>query len=128
MNGLVIKITDFLRSIGLEVRFTPILAKTFLPGLKIDNRTLLIDIDRLTYPGDILHEAEHSACTPPDIRKMMDNFSTGNFRSTSVAIVWHDGYLPRHVVVDLQNAAGLNTQAWSHGTPLLFPLCFTGMG
>ena len=73
MNELTNKITEFLISIGLEVRFAPILAKTFLPGLKIDSGTLLIDIDQLAHPGDILHEAGHLACMPPEIRRNMDD-------------------------------------------------------
>ncbi len=73
MNQLTLKITTFLTSIGLEVRFAPVPSQTFLPGLKIDSGTLLIDVDQLAYPGDILHEAGHLACMPPEIRRNMDD-------------------------------------------------------
>ncbi len=73
MNELIIKITDFLTTIGLEVRFDRVPTDTFLMGLQIRNGSLIIDIDRLIHPGDILHEAGHLACMPPDIRKTMDD-------------------------------------------------------
>lgn len=73
MNELIVKITDFLITIGLEVRFDRVPADTFLMGLQIRNGSLIIDIDRLIHPGDILHEAGHLACMPADIRKTMDD-------------------------------------------------------
>ena len=73
MSTLIRKITDFLTDIGLEVRFEQIQTDTFLTGLQISKGALIIDVDRLAYPGDILHEAGHLACMPPIIRETMDD-------------------------------------------------------
>jgi len=75
MNKLIVKITDFLTAIGLYVRFG----------------ALIIDVDRLIHPGDILHEARHPACMPPDIRKTMDdNLAPGDLHNGGemMAIAW----------------------------------------
>lgn len=91
MNELTVKITEFLTSIGLEVRFTPLPSHTFLPGLKIEKGTLLVDVSQLAYPGDILHEAGHLACMPPEIRKTMDDdLEPGDLHSGGelMAIAW----------------------------------------
>ncbi|MGB7019857.1 MAG: hypothetical protein WBD80_11725, partial [Xanthobacteraceae bacterium] len=50
-----------MRSIGIEVRAATLIEPTFLPGLDIRHGAILADEARLTYPGDILHEAGHIA-------------------------------------------------------------------
>lgn len=56
---------DFLNNIvGIETSFRKIGNKSFLPGLLINKGTIIIDIDALTHPGDILHEAGHIAIVP----------------------------------------------------------------
>jgi hypothetical protein len=37
----------------------------------VQSGTLLVDQARLTYPGDLLHEAGHLAVAPPDVRSGM---------------------------------------------------------
>ena len=64
MDPLVHTITEFVRSIGIEVNFDTITEETFLPGILISNGRLIIDTDQLLYPGDILHEAGHIAAMP----------------------------------------------------------------
>jgi hypothetical protein len=59
-DPLTKQLVDFVRGIGIAVR-TESLEDTFLPGLDIRNGDLVIDPDRLAYPGDILHEAGHIA-------------------------------------------------------------------
>lgn len=54
----------FFDAIQLEYRFEQLASKTFLPGLMIQEGRLIIDPDKLTYPGDTLHEAGHIAVTP----------------------------------------------------------------
>jgi len=49
----------------------PIEGPSFLPGLRMHEGTLVIDIDKLMYPGDILHEAGHLATASPDVRATM---------------------------------------------------------
>jgi hypothetical protein len=45
-----------------------VLTESFLPGVAVDRGTLLVDEARLTYPGDLIHEAGHLAVAPPDVR------------------------------------------------------------
>ena len=43
--------------------------KTFLPGLDIRYGAIVVDEEKLAYPGDILHEAGHIAVSEPEARK-----------------------------------------------------------
>lgn len=61
-------IIDFLRRIGLRVRWATIDGKTFLPGLHLESGGLVVDAEKLKYPGDLLHEAGHLAVMPADRR------------------------------------------------------------
>lgn len=54
----------FIRQTGIEVRETTLIRDSFLPGVEIENGTLLYDPEKLLYPGDLLHEAGHIALTP----------------------------------------------------------------
>lgn len=65
------RITDFLVEIGIQIHFETIHEPTFLPGIFIRQGELVIDKDKLLYPGDIVHEAGHLAVMPPRIRKDM---------------------------------------------------------
>ena len=62
----------FLNEIGITVRFKKIEGAPFLPGLSIENGGIIIDKERLTYPGDILHEAGHIAVVPALERSTLD--------------------------------------------------------
>jgi hypothetical protein len=64
------EIVGFLRRIGIEVA-TASLGDTFLPGLELDRGRLLFDPSKLTYPGDLLHEAGHVAVAPPEVRPLL---------------------------------------------------------
>ena len=70
---ILTKILDFLEEIEIAYSLEQIDGSTFLPGLKLREGRLVIDVDKLTYPGDILHEAGHLATLPPDIRVMMSD-------------------------------------------------------
>ena len=54
---------------GVEVRAVALTEPTFLPGLDIGHGAILLDETRLTYPGDLLHEAGHIAVADPAERK-----------------------------------------------------------
>ena len=58
-------ILDWLRQIGLTVRLAPLGADTFLPGVTLEPGGLIVDPERLRYPGDLLHEAGHLATMLP---------------------------------------------------------------
>jgi len=85
------KMLGFIKEIGLEYHFETIGKDTFLPGLDFREGALLIDLDKLLYPGDILHEAGHLACMPPDIRKTMSGDLENNNLNQGgemMAIAW----------------------------------------
>lgn len=65
MDPVIDRIVAFLRGIGLSVREGEVGDSAFLPGLRIEAGGLVFDRDRLTWPGDLLHEAGHIAVTPP---------------------------------------------------------------
>ena len=67
-DPLVARITGFLVIIGLPVSFAAGLEHAFLPGIAIQNGTLMIDEAKLLYPGDLLHEAGRLAMLPPSQR------------------------------------------------------------
>lgn len=72
------KIISFVRSIGLPVRTETIEANTFLPGILIDKGGIVIDVNKLLYPGDILHEAGHLAVALPSERASLNgDLATG---------------------------------------------------
>lgn len=61
-------IVDFLRDIGLPVAEAALPGDTFLPGIAIRDGGLIVDPDRLRWPGDLLHEAGHLAVLPQALR------------------------------------------------------------
>lgn len=61
-------IVDFLRGIRLPVAEAALPGDTFLPGIAIRDGGLIVDPDRLRWPGDLLHEAGHLAVLPPALR------------------------------------------------------------
>lgn len=70
-NELVAKMADFLNEIGIPVTPATLENETVLPGIQIANEGLLIDEEKLKYPGDMLHEAGHIAVAPPSYRKTL---------------------------------------------------------
>jgi len=73
-NPVTAKMVDFIREIGIEVFEQPINEETFIPGVYIEKGTLLVDEQKLLYPGDLLHEAAHIALVPSQLRC----YATGN--------------------------------------------------
>ncbi|WP_019990414.1 hypothetical protein [Rudanella lutea] len=71
-------ICHFLNQIGIQTRYETLHGPTFLPGLLIQNGTILIDRDKLLYPGDILHEAGHIAVCLPEDRPNLGGNITDN--------------------------------------------------
>ena len=85
-------IVGFLHSINIEVVEQQLPSDTFLPGLSIFKNSILVDFDKLKYPGDLLHEAGHIAVTEEKIRpfigtpKMEDDWPTSG--DEIAAILW----------------------------------------
>lgn len=70
-NTIIIKITTFLKEIGISIIEEELPNDTFLPGLSLSNKGILVDFKKLLYPGDILHEAGHIAVTTAKERKLI---------------------------------------------------------
>jgi hypothetical protein len=70
-DPLTARIAAFLEQIGVEVVATELEDATFLPGIAVDRGRLLVDEARLTWPGDLLHEAAHIAVAPSAARPLM---------------------------------------------------------
>jgi len=66
------KCIEFLQGIGIIIREVKLPVTGFLPGLSIDEGSILIDKEALKYPGDILHEAGHIAVVPAAERLTLD--------------------------------------------------------
>ncbi len=128
------KILNFLDSIGIEYSFTKLAEEMFLPGLALKEGVLQIDREKLRYVGDVLHEAGHLACMPPDIRRTMDgvleindltnggemmamawSFAACKHLDISTNVVFHeDGYKgdAQNLITNFENGTGV-------GIPLL---------
>ena len=65
------RIVAFLREIGLDAEPGDVGDDAFLPGIAVERGGLLYDAERLTWPGDLLHEAAHIAIAPPEARPQM---------------------------------------------------------
>ncbi len=65
---------------------------TFIPGLKVAGTTILMDLRKLKYPGDLLHEAGHIAITEEKIRPLIGTPEIGDTWPTDgeeiAAILW----------------------------------------
>jgi hypothetical protein len=71
------RILAFLTAIGIEIESELEVARgeelgsEFLPGVAIRGGRLRVDRGRLTWPGDLLHEAGHIAVTPAALRSSL---------------------------------------------------------
>jgi hypothetical protein len=81
-------IIDWLRQIGLAVRAAPLEKGTFLPGVTMEPGGLVVDSDRLLYPGDLLHEAGHLAAMPPEQRAITGPDAGSNMGDEIAAQAW----------------------------------------
>lgn len=86
------KCIHFLNNIGIPTLFRKIESGSFLPGLLIENGSIIIDKDALLYPGDILHEAGHIAVAPAAERSSLNQQSIAESKNREteemMAIAW----------------------------------------
>ena len=85
-------IVKFLNSIDLVVVEKKLPNDTFLPGLSLKGNTILMDLEKLKHPGDLLHEAGHIAVTEEKIRPSLGTEEIGDNWPTDgeeiAAILW----------------------------------------
>ena len=72
-NDLTVKIAGFLNEIGIQTIPARLTEKTFLPGILVKDGALLVDEEKLTFPGDLLHEAGHLAVAPAALRDKLSD-------------------------------------------------------
>jgi hypothetical protein len=81
------RILAFLGEIGVPVEITPLPDTTFLPGIDVVRGRLLVDPDRLGWPGDLLHDAGHIAVSDPATRASAESVSSDPGEEMA-AIAW----------------------------------------
>ncbi|MCD6011122.1 MAG: hypothetical protein K0Q79_984 [Flavipsychrobacter sp.] len=91
-TGIINKIVSFINGIGIDCREGAISATTFLPGIEIQNGSIVYDVQLMKYPGDLLHEAGHLAVLlPADRHKVFGDNPTGDICAPAAemaAIAW----------------------------------------
>lgn len=70
-DALTSRIAEFLNAIGIEVVPARLESEGFLPGIVVERGRLLVDETKLSYPGDLLHEAGHLAVAPSSVRSQL---------------------------------------------------------
>lgn len=82
----------FINSIGIKTTKEKLPPGSFLPGLTIRAGTIIIDMEALKFPGDILHEAGHIAIVPAAERAMLDEVTISKRQNRDaeemMAIAW----------------------------------------
>lgn len=68
----------FLTEIGLTIEEADLEEECFVPGLKIHQGKILMDINRMKYPGDLIHEAGHLAVVPEAERASLNGSDIEN--------------------------------------------------
>lgn len=98
------RILAFLGEIGIAVEFADLPGETFLPGMAVRRGTLIVDPERLQWPGDLLHEAGHIAVSDPALRSACDDVSPDPGEEMA-AIAWSYA---------AARAAGIDTRTLFH--------------
>jgi hypothetical protein len=87
-DPVVARIGQFLIDIGIAVRPGELSGKTFLPGMRVEDGVLVVDESRLTYPGDLLHEAGHLAVLSSEQRQTAGPEMGGDGGFEMAATAW----------------------------------------
>lgn len=77
-DEIITRIRAFLDRVGIAHRDRALDEATFLPGLRIERGEVLVDLARVTYPGDLLHEAGHVALATPSGRPSLSQDVLGS--------------------------------------------------
>ena len=88
VDPTVCRIVEFLKSIGVGVQAGSVPEVTVVPGIHIVAGELVVDEARLTYPGDLLHEAGHVVVRPKDARESIHGDVGGHGGEEMAAMAW----------------------------------------
>lgn len=95
MNNVILfeKSICFLHEIGIETVYRTIDDEIcFLPGFLIENGKIIVDRNKIKFPGDILHEAAHVALVPSTDRSLLQGKNIGKRKDADaeemMAIAW----------------------------------------
>lgn len=88
LDATAVLILDWLGEIGLSVRLAELGADTFLPGVTLEPGGLIVDGERLLYPGDLLHEAGHLATMLPAQRAATGSNAGSDMGDEMAAQCW----------------------------------------
>ncbi len=81
-------IAAFLTDIGLPLDIGEIHEDTFLPGIHAVSGILRVDLAKLQWPGDLLHEGGHLALLTPEQRLHMHGDAGNDGGDEMGAIAW----------------------------------------
>lgn len=81
------KILSFLGEISIPVEIVDLPHATVLPGMDVVRGRLLVDPERLGWPGDLLHDAGHIAVSDPSSRATAEAVSSDPGEEMA-AIAW----------------------------------------
>jgi len=102
-NDLTARIAGFLNEIGIRTLPARLDGETFLSGILVEKGKLLVDEEKLEYPGDLLHEAGHLAVAPAAVRaQLSDEVIVPDFNLDVLetqAIIWSYAAC-RHLGID----------------------------
>lgn len=65
---LIDQFLNFLHNIGLKTAETELPENLPVPGMMLTDGILLLDRQKIKYPGDLLYEGGVLACLPPEVR------------------------------------------------------------
>ena len=124
-NGLIFeKCIAFLNGISIPTEFRKFNSPSFLPGLLIEKGVIIIDIDDLAHPGDILHEAGHIAVVPSADRPGLNARSIGKRKNKEaeemMAIAWSYAACI-HLLIDPYFV--FHTQGYKEGSTFITESC-----
>lgn len=85
---IIERITGFLDRIGIPWARATLGDKEFLPGIRLEKGTLQFDEERLSWPGDLLHEAGHIATSPPSLRPLLTDKLEVTPADEMAALAW----------------------------------------
>ncbi len=133
-------IIDFLIRIGVPIAEMPLPDDTFLPGIALQAGRLLVDPDKLLWPGDLLHEAGHIAVLPSVLRSRLNDDLSDDidaaFASEAEAMAWAyaaamEVGLPLNALIHEGGYKGRSVEVLSMYSFGIYPglrgLCETGM-